>query len=129
MSTIAFRSINKNILYIILISKCLKICFQIYHNCTKDPTPSASNPDCHRLQSAVRDINLETPGVRITLVIENQSKASKGNKIKKKKMQSKRNTACYTNLDEQNGWCATYDIDNLTMDKSLNNRNENVSKC
>ena len=103
------------------------MCFQIYHNCTKVPTPSASNPDCHRLQS-VRDINLEKPGVRIELVIENQSKTSKGNKIKKKEMQSKRNstTACYTNLDKHNGWCATYDIDNLTMDKSLNS--ENVSR-
>ena len=44
-------------------------------------------------------------------------------------MQSKKNTttACYTNLDLQNGWCATYDMDNLTMDNSLNNNNEKVS--
>ena len=45
-------------------------------------------------------------------------------------MQSKQNitTACYTIMDENSGWCATYDIDNLTMNKAVNNRNETVSR-
>ena len=117
-----FRRFVNNILKLYL----LYVLFQIYFNCTKDPTPSASNPDCMELLESLDDMNLKTSGARIRLVIENQS--SKRNKIKKK--QFKRNsTACYTNLDQHRGWCATHDMDSLTMDTSLNNRAKNdVSK-
>ena len=55
---------------------------KLHTNCTKEPTPSAHNPACKELLESVGDnINLETPGARIKLVIENQSRL-KGNSAK-----------------------------------------------
>ena len=34
-------------------------------------------------------------------------------------------TACYTTLDKHRGWCATHDMDSLTMDMSFNNKVKN----
>merc|ERR1739844_719502 len=83
---------------------------KLHTNCTKEPTPSGHNPACKELLDSVGDdINLETPGARIKLVIENQSR-SKGNSAKlskRKKDNRKKSTSCYTNLDQHHGWCAT----------------------
>ena len=101
---------------------------KLHTNCTKEPTPSAHNPACKELLDSVGDdINLETPGARIKLVIENQSR-SKGNSAKlskRKKDNRKKSTSCYTNLDQHHGWCATNDMDNLTMDTSIQDIEKN----
>ena len=95
---------------------------KLHTNCTKQPTPSAHNPACKELLDSVGDnINLETPGARIKLVIENQSR-SKGKNAKlskRKKDNRKKSTSCYTNLDQHHGWCATNDMDNPTMETSI----------
>ena len=107
---------------------CYFIISKLHTNCTKEPTPSAHNPACKELLDSVGDnINLETPGARIKLVIENQSR-SKGNSAKlskRKKDNRKKSTSCYTNLDQHHGWCATNDMDNPTMETSIQDIEKN----
>ena len=90
--------------------------------------PSASNSDCQRLKS-VGDINLEA--VKIKLVIGNRPAQQNGKhrRLNKKNVNEfgkpkKKRTDCYTNIDPHHGWCATYDMDNLTTEMSVNNYNE-----
>ena len=107
---------------------------QTHNRCTKDPTPSSSNPDCKELREAIRqqdNIDLEIPTAKVKLVIREPISTININDIKKKRKKEKRlkNTDCYTNMDKAHGWCATYDMDNLTMATSLNDKGKhNVSK-